>query len=151
ATVPVDGTGHAAYSNTTLGMGTHTITATFNGDPGWGTSSGSVDQEIAEGTSVAISTTPTVANFGQLITFTATIATETPSAPTPTGTVTFSENAVVLAVVPVDVTGHAAFSTSSLSVGTHDITGDFTGSNGFEDSRGFSGPIQVQDGTNTAL
>src|SRR5207244_13216557 len=133
----------------TLGMGTPTITATFTGTTGWGASSGAVDQEIAEGTSTAIATSPSVATYSQPITFTATIAVENPSAPTPTGTVTFSEGTTVLAVVAVDNTGHASFTTSTLSVGTHNITADFAGSNGFEDSSGFSGPIEVQDSTST--
>ncbi|MBI3411311.1 MAG: Ig-like domain repeat protein [Planctomycetes bacterium] len=152
ANVPVDGSGHASFSDDTLSMGDHTITATFTGAVGWGGSSGSTDQEIQEGTSVALSTNPTVANFGQQITFGATISVENPAAPIPTGSVTFSEGATILAAdVALDAAGHAEFSSSSLSVGTHNITADFTGTNGFEDSSGVSGPIQVQDGTSTSV
>jgi hypothetical protein len=50
--------------------------------------------------------------------------------------VTFKEGATILATVPVDGTGHASFSTSSLSLGSHTITAEFTGTNGWLNSNG---------------
>jgi hypothetical protein len=151
ATVTVDSTGHATFSTTSLAMGMHTITATFTGTAGWGSSSASIDQDINEETTTAISTNPTTSNFGQPVTFTATVAVENPAAGTPTGNVTFTEGAILLAVVAVDGSGHAVFTTSVLSVGNHDLMASFAGTGGYEDSSGTSGPILVQDGTNTTV
>jgi hypothetical protein len=49
----------------------------------------------------------------------------------PTGTVTFTEGGVTLAVVPVDAGGKAAFSTASLTVGVHSIRATYAGSPNF--------------------
>src|SRR5262249_25362978 len=92
-----------------------------------------------------------LANFGQTIAFTATVASVNPAAPKPTGTVTFTDGALTLAVIPLDGTGHASFSTSSLSVGSHIVTASFTGTGGFDDSSGDTQAVVVQEPTSTSL
>ena len=85
-------------------------------------------------TSVASSANPSA--FGQSVTFTATV---TASAGTPTGTVNFNDGPNLLGSGSVDNTGHAVFSTSSLTTGTHSITAAYTGTTGFAAST--SSPI----------
>ncbi|MBI3409431.1 MAG: Ig-like domain repeat protein [Planctomycetes bacterium] len=151
ANVTVDSSGHAAFSTATLGVGTHNITATFTGTIGWGSSNGSVIQQIIEGTNTSVGSSIALVNFGQPVSFTATVAPVDPSAGTPTGTVTFTEGAAILAIVAVDNAGQASFTTSALNVGTHNITANFAGSNGFGDSSGVSPAVLVQEATTVAI
>ncbi|MDD5763995.1 MAG: Ig-like domain repeat protein, partial [Candidatus Bipolaricaulis anaerobius] len=79
-------------------------------------------------TSLGSDVNPSV--YGQSVAFTATVS------PTPNGgTVTFKDGATVLGSVPVDTpTGVAKFSTSSLSVGTHSITAEYSGTTTYQPS-----------------
>ena len=62
--------------------------------------------------------------LGQAVTFTATVAAAEGSVPT--GIVTFKIDGGGAVVVPVDGAGRAAFTTSTLTVGMHTITGEYT-------------------------
>ena len=66
---------------------------------------------------------------GQPLTFTAVVAPVTPGLPTPTGSVTFYDNGTALdsSPIPLDGTGTAVFTTSSLALGTHPITAVYSG------------------------
>ena len=136
--VPVDGAGNAAFSTSTLAGGSHTVTATFTGASGWAHSSGNdsaAPQVVnAAATATTVSSAPNPSNFGQSVTFTATV---TSGSGVPAGTVTFTEGATTLASnVTVDGTGHAAFSTTTLAVGSHTLTATFTGAPGWPNSSG---------------
>ena len=65
---------------------------------------GGTQTAVATTTTLATSASPAV--FGQPVTLTATVAAS--AGGTPTGTVTFTDSAATLGVVPVDATGHAA-------------------------------------------
>jgi hypothetical protein len=134
ATVNVNGSGQAAFSTTTLSSGNHTITASFTGTGGYQNSSGQATQTVsgATTTSVASSLNPSVK--GQSVTFTATVVPSGTGAGVPTGSVVFKNGTTALGTVTVDGTGHAAFSTSTLSVATHKITAVFTGTGGWGNS-----------------
>jgi hypothetical protein len=68
------------------------------------------------------------------VTFTATV---TASAGTPTGSVQFKDNGSDLGpAVALNGSGVATISTSSLTVGTHTITAEYSGATGFEASNG---------------
>src|SRR6266852_2034281 len=103
-------------------MATHTITASYNGDANFLTSTGSdsaspqVVNKDSSTTTVSSTVNPSV--FGQTVTFTATVAAASPGAGTATGTVTFKEGAVTLANTVAIAAGQATFTTSSLSVST---------------------------------
>jgi hypothetical protein len=136
--VTVDGAGNASFSTSTLAGGSHTLTATFTGATGWAHSSGndsSAPQVVnAAATTTTVSSAPNPSNFGQSVTFTATV---TSGSGVPAGTVTFTEGANTLASnVAVDGAGHAAFSTTTLAVGSHTITATFTGATGWPNSSG---------------
>ena len=75
--------------------------------------------------------------FGQTVTVTALVTNGGSGTSIPTGTVTFTEGATTLAsAVPVDGTGHASFTLSSLAVGSHPITATFSGTAGWGSSSG---------------
>jgi MYXO-CTERM domain-containing protein len=92
-----------------------------------------------------------------MVTFTANVAAPTP---TPTGMVTFFDGSTALgtaplstngtAVISLTTTGNAAFSTSSLTTGSHQITAVYSGDTGFMPSS--SAPLAnvVADFTNVA-
>ncbi len=101
-------------------------------------------------TRIIPTTTTTVASAlnpstqGQVVTFTATIAAV---AGTPDGTVTFSDGATVLGTAPVNGSGQATLSTSTLAVGLHTITANYSGSANFAPSSGvLAGGQQVNIG-----
>jgi hypothetical protein len=79
---------------------------------------------VSTTTTLSSSVNPSVA--GQSVTFTASV---TPSSgtSTPSGTVTFLDGATVIGSSPVDAGGSAAFTTSTLSVGPHSITVQYSG------------------------
>ena len=136
--IAVDGAGHAAFSTATLAVGSHTVTATFTGATGWANSSGndSAAPQVVnpKATTTTLSSAPNPSTFGGSVTFTATV---TSGSGVPAGTVTFAEGTTTLASnVTVDGAGHAAFSTTTLAVGSHTVTATFTGATGWANSSG---------------
>src|SRR5206468_230390 len=112
--------GKAIYTNAALAVGSHSITAVYNGDGNFNTSTNSpltqmVNQSPST-TALTSSTNPTV--FGQSVTFTAAV---TGTNGTATGTVTFKDGATSLSTNTL-VSGQAAFTTSTFSVTNHSIT-----------------------------
>src|SRR4029077_8203984 len=100
-TVALNGAAQAAFTISTLSVATHTITASYNGDGNFLTSSGS-DSGTPEvvnkaSSSTAVSSSPNASVFGQVVTFTATVSAVSPGAGTPGGTVTFKEGSTTLA------------------------------------------------------
>ncbi len=119
--------GQALFTTSALGPGPHTITAAYSGTPTFDASSASVGQGVGAAPSqTALVSSVNPSGFGQPVTFTATVTTT--GNPATQGSVTFLEGATVLAgPVPLDASGHAAFSTSSLGLGAHTITADYSG------------------------
>lgn len=87
-----------------------------------------VQQPVATTTSLTSSTNPAV--VGQPVSFTAVVTAATGSA-VPTGMVVFSDRRVPIAVVNLDGTGHAVFTTSALAIGRHPMTATYVGMNQF--------------------
>ncbi|MEZ0092461.1 ice-binding family protein [Streptacidiphilus sp. EB129] len=78
-------------------------------------------------TSLTTSADPTPAS--QPVTFTAAVVTGSGTV-VPTGLVVFMDRSRLIAVVPLDSTGHAAFTTSTLTVGLHLIRAAYLGAGG---------------------
>ena len=125
----------ATCSTSTLTVGTHSITGAYSGNAGNLASTSNILSQVvnpaavATSTTVATSLTPSI--VGGSVTFTATV---TGSAPT--GTVNFKDGATSLAgcaAVALAGSGNtrtATCSTSTLTVGTHSITGAYSGNAG---------------------
>src|SRR5262249_20876880 len=94
---------------------------------------------VVTNTTVASSSSTSV--FGQAVTFTATVSVVGPGAGTATGTVTFMDGSNTLGTGTLDSSGHATFTASYLSVGTHTITVTYGGSANFLAS---SSPVLTQ-------
>ncbi|OLC79652.1 MAG: hypothetical protein AUH72_14140, partial [Acidobacteria bacterium 13_1_40CM_4_65_8] len=127
--------GTTTFTTSSLSVASHTVTAVYGGDTNFTTStSPTVTQTVSQAsttTSVASSATPSV--FGQPVTFTATVAAVSPSAGTPSGTVTFKDGATTLGTGTLSG-GTATFTTSSLSVASHVITASYSGDVSFSAS-----------------
>ena len=65
--------------------------------------------------------------FGQAVTFTATIKASFTQVGTPTGSVKFFDGANLLGTASLDSHSQASFTTSNLSVGTHNIRARYSG------------------------
>src|SRR5207244_1906407 len=118
-----------------LGVGTHSITASYSGDSNFnGSTSAVLTQTVNKAnttTTVASSANPSV--FGQSVTFTATVAVVSPGAGSPSGSVTFLDGATTLGTGTLSG-GTATFATSALAVGSHSITASYGGDTNFNTS-----------------
>ncbi|WP_434895125.1 putative Ig domain-containing protein [Bradyrhizobium oligotrophicum] len=103
-------------------MTTYTVTVTdTNSASANATFNLSVGQLV---TTVALTSSQNPSQFGQPVTFTATVSA---SGGTPTGTVTFNDNGSPIGTVTL-AGGVATFATSTLAVGSHTVTASYAGS-----------------------
>ena len=124
--------GSASLVTSTLTVGTHPLTATYNGSATFAVStSATVNQVVnapaAAATSTSLTSTPNPSIVGQTVTLSSTV---TSGAGVPTGTVTFRDGATALGTVTL-VNGSASLSISTLTAGTHPLTAAYNGSAAF--------------------
>ena len=118
--------GTASYTTSTLAFGMNNITAVYSGDTNHGGSTSAVlVEQITEVSTENLSSSVNPAAAGVNVIFTATIAAV--GGIVPTGTVIFKDGATVLGTSTVDGTGSATFATTTLSVGSHTITANYSG------------------------
>jgi Bacterial Ig-like domain (group 3)/FG-GAP-like repeat len=127
--------GTATFSSTTLTAGTHSLTAQYSGDGTFAASTSSavslvVSAASKASTSAALTSSQNPSTFGQSVTFTVTVSSQT--AGTPTGTATFFDGNTQLGA-PIVLNGSAAsqYTTSSLSTGSHSITAQYSGDSNY--------------------
>ena len=116
--------GAATFSTSSLNVGSHSITAVYNGDANNGPgSSTAIAQVISLVTSsVTLSPSANPSTLGQAVTFTATV---TPS--TATGSVKFQDGATVLGTVALSGGVATLPALATLAVGAHSITAVYSG------------------------
>ncbi|MER5928940.1 Ig-like domain-containing protein, partial [Streptomyces sp. NPDC002054] len=132
-TVPLDPDGTACVTTTSLETGT--VTAVYNGDGCFLTSTGTADVAVTPANSaVSVSVNPNPSVCGQTVTVCAAVTAMVPSSGTPTGTVTFTGPGGLNQTVPLDPDGTACFTTSSLETGT--VTATYSGDTCFLSSTG---------------
>jgi hypothetical protein len=149
-TQTLNGLGVATFPNSTLSVGSHTITAVFAGDFDYASStSNSVTQVVTAkiDTTMTLLSSLNPSNQGQSVTFTATLTPASGSV-VPTGHIDFHDGATTIGSGNIDGTGTATFTTSALTAGTHSITGVYGGDTG---NNGSTSPAvsQVVIGTTT--
>lgn len=142
----------ATCSISTLSVGTHPITAVYNGDSNFNASppSTAVSQVVNKAnTSVALTSSQNPAPLGTNVMFTAAISITSPGAGTTSGTVQFRDGATPIAgcsAVAVAMNS-AACSTNALTVGNHTISAVYSGDANFNTSTGnLTGNPQVITG-----
>ena len=143
-TVTLDLAGNGACDLPSDSAGTKTLDAHYNGDASFivsdATSASHAVGSVSTTTSVISSVNPSVS--GESVTFTATVSADAPSSATPVGSVEFFDGVTSLgAPVALDSSGQAQLSTSTLAVGSHDITAVFTDSGDFD---GSTSPVLTQ-------
>ena len=138
--------GMASFSDAALTAAgsPHTVTADYTSSDGnFSGSSGSLQQVVTPAvttTTVASSTNPSV--YGQPVTFTATVAANSPDAGTPTGSVQFAIDGTDYGGPVALSSGTASFSDAALTVAgsPHTVTAVYTSSDG--NFSGSSGSLQ---------
>jgi hypothetical protein len=138
----LDSSGHASITVSTLPAGSITVTALYNGDANFLTSSGTTVQTVTNGkqdTSTTVVSSLNPSPHGQPVTFTATVSHS--GSGTPTGTVSFIDGKVVLGTTSLSSAGTATFTTSNLPIGRHSITARYNGDNNFNPS---TSPVLIQ-------
>ena len=115
--------GKATFTTSTLTGGSHSITGSYAGDSNCKSSTSSTLTQTVNkaNTTTTLSSSANPSAYGSAVIFTATI-----SSTTATGTVTFKDGSTTLGTGNVS-NGTATFSTSTLAVGSHSITGVYSG------------------------
>ena len=134
-TVPLVG-GSASLSTSSLSVGSHSLTAIYNGSATLnGSTSSAVTQTVNAAAPVTINTSTnltasaTTIRPAFFITFTATV---TADSGTPTGTVSFFDGSALLGTVQLNASGQASLITRRLqSLGDHSITAVYNGAGAF--------------------
>ena len=121
-TVPVNSTGTAVVTTSSLPVGNDPINATYSGDQSNSSSSGTTTQVVSKiAPTVTLGSSVNPSNVNQSVTFTATVPT------TATGTITFYDGSTVLAATVPVTNGQATTITSTLSAGPHTILATYNG------------------------
>jgi Bacterial Ig-like domain (group 3)/FG-GAP-like repeat len=121
----LNGSGVATFSTSSLGLGVHSITAVYGGDPNnAAASSNTFVQSVEQVTNTALSSNSAFVLTGANVIFTAAV---TGGSAIPTGSVTFLDGSTPIDTGTLDGTGTATFSTASLSMGAHSITAVYAG------------------------
>jgi len=117
----------AAFSTNALTVGTHSITAVYEGDTWDAVSTSAVVSQVVQLvptiTGLTSSQNPLIA--GNSVTFTATITGTAGVAIT--GSVAFKDGSTTIGTGTVNASGVATFNTTALTPGTHQITAVYTG------------------------
>lgn len=125
--------GAASLSVSTLTVATHSITADYSGNATFAASASTVLHQVvtkaASKTTLVSSANPSTS--GETVTFTATVKSTTTG--TPAGTVNFMDGTTKLGSRTLSA-GVAAFPTSTLSTGTHQITAVYVGNGDYTTS-----------------
>jgi hypothetical protein len=123
----------ATFTTTALSAGNHNIAAEYNGDLNFnGSASVPLAQEVGKAdatTTLTSSTNPS--EIGSSIVFTATVNI---AAGIPSGTVTYKNGGVPIGSATLDGSGQAAFFTTELTIGSYDITAEYSGDSNYNAS-----------------
>jgi hypothetical protein len=136
----------AMLTTNDLAVGNQSITAVYSDNKTYNASTSSaVNGNVAKAaTTSTLMSSSNPSTSGQKVTFTVTISVSAPGAGSPTGTVTFQDGSTTLGTgklkTVMGVTT-ATFSTSKLSVDSHNITANYAGNGSFT---GIISPILTQ-------
>ena len=116
--------GTATYTTSSLSAKTHDIKAAYAGDARFASSTRHVKQIVLKyETTTALNSTPNPSNYGEAVTFTATV---TSTGPMPTGKVRFLDYGLAFGTSTLSA-GVGTLNYSKLLVGKHSITAEYLG------------------------
>jgi Bacterial Ig-like domain (group 3)/FG-GAP-like repeat len=131
ATFPLDSTGTATYTTSTLRPVFHDFVAYFTGDSFYAPSTSLIDNVVVNNLPTVTMTlrgAPNPGTLGQNVALTATIAVTSPA---PTGSVAFLDSGTLIGIVPLTAAGTAVLNTSSLIIGAHTIQASYSGDSNY--------------------
>lgn len=133
--IALDSTGRASFNTSALAVASHTITATFTGASGWLNSTNSTTEVVSKASSTTtLISSLNPAGVNKSVIFLVMVTANAPGGGTLTGTVTFKDGSKILGTTTLNASGQAAFSTSSLKLGNHNITAVYNGDGHFTTS-----------------
>jgi large repetitive protein len=137
--IAVGSNGTAVLSLASLAPGTHSIVAVYSGDTDDSTSTSTIltetIQQIATATTLSGSPNPISAGATVALTAAVTAIGSSTNGGVITGNVTFSEGSTSLGTASVDASGHATFSLSTLSAGSHSLIASYAGDTNYAASK----------------
>jgi sugar lactone lactonase YvrE len=124
--VPVNASGTASLTTSTLAFGMHSITASYSGDTGHAvSSSAALSEQIVEPATVSLTSSVNPSIFGTNVVFSIEVAGV--GSQVPTGTVILRDGTTVLSTLALSSSGTSSFQTDALAVGSHAITASYSG------------------------
>ena len=125
-TVPLSN-GAAQFTITKPNVGTHTVIVGYAQQTNYAAAKSQTDTFTVAPAPVNVSLTPSTwyASSGTAITFQATVSSSSAGPPDANGAVSFFDGSTLLAAVPVNASGKASYTTSSLPVGSQTITATY--------------------------
>jgi Big-like domain-containing protein len=138
ATAPVDGSGNAAITTSSLSIGSHSIGATFLPQGVFLTSTANPLIQVVQRdpTLIALSSSAPTSVFGQGVTITVSVSAAPPGAGAPSGTVTLTDGVTSLGTHTLDPSSKASFFLPTLQVGDHPLVASYSGDPDFLPSSG---------------
>jgi hypothetical protein len=147
--------GIATLALSTLPVGTHSLTASYAGDPDFTGSNTTTTLSLSVGLasgSLTASASATTTNYGQPVTFTALLTAIAPGSGTPTGNVVVKDNGTAIGTVALDATGATSFTTQNpLAIGNHMIALAYLGDSRFRATSATIAVAVAQTATTTTL
>ncbi len=143
--------GVATFSTSSLAVGSNSITADYQGDPNYTTSTASAVTVTVASTSTSTTTltfSPSTSVYGQSVTLTATVVAVTSGAGTPTGTVKFFIGTTLLGTGTLS-NGVATLATTALPAGNDSITAEYSGDSTFTSSTSTAVTVPVTQASTT--
>ena len=136
---PPDGSGDVSLTTTALSVGSHTITASYDGDSCYASSAASGGLQVnAAATTTVLTNLPMSVPLGtNSLTLTANVSVVSPGGGSPTGSVDFYDvtTSTDLGSAPLDGSGEASFWWECQpSLGTQNITATYSGDGNFTGS-----------------
>ncbi|MGB8006910.1 MAG: Ig-like domain-containing protein, partial [Terriglobales bacterium] len=131
-TVPLS-TGNAQFTIIEPTAGNHQVVIAFAQQTNYAAAASQTETFTVTPAPVNVALTPSswYASTGTNISFAVAVTSWSAGPPDTTGTVSFYDGTSLLATVPVNASGQATYSTSGLSVGTHNITASYAGSSNY--------------------
>jgi hypothetical protein len=140
---PLNSSGVATLTITTLAVGTYSLTAQYAGDANYlSSTSAAVSVTVssqATTTTTSLTATPNPVATGQILTLTADV--QGTGSTAPGGTVSFLSGSTPLGTAPLNSSGVATLTITTLSVGTYSLTAQYAGNASFLSST--SGAVSV--------
>jgi sugar lactone lactonase YvrE len=140
----------ATLTTTALNVGTHNITAVYNGDSFTSGSTSSIVPETIQQTTDAISLHASAGTvvLGAPLTFSANV---TGTGSTPTGTVTLMDGSTAVASQTVPANGLVLFANPTLAIGAHTLTASYSGDVNHVLTSSTAVQVTVQQATTTSV